>query len=487
MNDFEFFLRKTKEIGYVHSFFHSVAYVSGLPGLTIDEMIITETGKRGIVHSLKEDLAEILMIDVENLKIGEKVTRTGRIFEIEVGPGLLGRIVNPLSMPLDTLEEPIRGEKEFREIKKEAPSFKERAMVNKPLETGVAVVDFLVPIGYGQRELVIGDAKTGKTTFLLQAIVSQVKKETICVYTGIGKKDADIKLIEEYLKKQGVFEKTVIVHTAPDDSAVLNFLAPFSGMNIAEYFRDQGKNVLLILDDLTTHAKVYREISLLLKRPPGRECYPGEIFYLQASLLERAGNIKKDGKEISITVLPVAETLENDVSGFIQTNLIAMTDGHIFFDINEFRKGKRPAINAFLSVSRVGNQTKSIIEKELASLIRKKMIEYQRILELSQFGTELSKETQQLIEFGKKLELLFNQEPEKIIPRELQLILVGLLFSDFWTEKSLTKMKTEIDKIFENYMKKSWPRLEEKIEEIKDLSHLKFLIKEISLEIEKIL
>jgi len=485
MNDFEYFLRKTKEIGYIHSFFHSVAYVSGLPGLMIDEMIITETGKKGIVHSLKEDLAEVLMIDIENLVIGEKVTRTGKIFEIPTGPGLLGRVVNPLSTPLDDLEEPIRGEKELREIKREAPSFRERIRVNKPLETGVIVVDFLVPIGYGQKELIIGDSKTGKTTFLLQVMVSQAKKGIICVYTGIGKKDSDIKLIEEYLKKQGVFDKTVIVCTTPDDSTVLNFLAPFSGMNIAEYFRDQGNNVLLILDDLTTHAKTYREISLLLKRPPGRECYPGDIFYLHASLLERAGNIKKNNQEVSITVLPVAETLENNISGFIQTNLIAITDGHIFFDINEFRKGKRPAINAFLSISRVGNQTKSPVEKELAGLIRKKMIEYQRVLELSQFGTELSKETQELIEFGKRLELLFNQEVEKIIPCELQLILVGLLFSDFWTEKSLTKMKIEIDKIYESYIHKGTPRLREEIEEIKDFSHLKFLIKEIFLEIEK--
>ena len=444
MNEFEFFLRQNKEIGYIHSFFHSIAFVSGLPGLTIDEMVITESGKKGIVHRLKEDLGEILMIDTENLKIGEKVARTGKAFEIPVGPGLLGRIINPLSQPLD-FNEPIFGEKEFREIKKDAPSFKERVRINKNLETGVIVVDLLVPIGYGQKELVIGDSKTGKTTFLLQTIVSQAQKGVICVYTGIGKKDDDIKLIEEYLKKQNVFEKTVIVHTAPDDSAVLNFLAPFTGMNIAEYFRDRGENVLLVLDDLTTHAKFYREISLLLKKMPARECYPGDIFYIQASLLERAGNIRKNDKEVSITVLPVAETLENNISGFIQTNLMAMTDGHIFFDINEFRKGKRPAINTFYSVSRVGNQTKSPIERDLAIIIRKKMAEYQRALEISYFGTELSKETQELIEFGKRIELLFNQEPQQIIPRELQLVLIGLLFSNFWKEKSLNKTKIEID------------------------------------------
>jgi F-type H+-transporting ATPase subunit alpha len=256
-------------------------------------------------------------------------------------------------------------------------------------------------------------------------------------------------------------------------------------MTIAEYFRDKGKKVLIILDDLTTHAKIYREILLLLKRVPGRDAYPGEIFHIHAALLERAGNIKTKNGEVSITALPVAETLENDLSGYIQTNLMAMTDGHIFFDSNEFRKGRRPAINAFLSVSRVGNQTKTKIERDLAGWIRKRIIEYQRSSEIAQFGAELPLETQRMIDLGKKLEILFNQESEVTIPQKLQLILVGLLIADFWRDKSLKEMELEIDKILENYKKGGLPEIREEIEEIKDLLHLKFLTKEIVPEIEK--
>lgn len=486
MSIFETYLEKTKEIGYVNSFSHSVAFVSGLPTLKLEETVITESGKKGIVQGLKRGLAEILMVDIKDLKIGERVARTGKKFEIGVCQELLGRIVNPLLQPIDGLG-PIMGEKEWRQIKAEAPGFIERAVMKEPLETGVMIVDLLVPIASGQRELVIGDAKTGKTTFLLQAITSQAKKGTICIYVGIGKKDMAIKWVEEYLKKQGVFKKTIIVHTTPDDSPTLIYLAPYCGMTVAEYFRDKGKKVLIVFDDLTTHAKIWREISLLLKRMPGRDSYPGDIFHIQASLLERAGNIKINGKEISITALPVSETLENDLSGFIQTNLMAMTDGHIFFDVNEFRKGKRPAVNVFLSVTRVGNQTKSVIEREISGWIRKKMLEYQRVLELSQFGTELLIETQKTIEMGQRIELLFNQGSEILIPRELQLILVGLLICGFWENKSQREMKIEVVKILESQKNGKLPKLREGIENIKSLDHLQFLVKEMIPEIEKII
>jgi len=485
MNLFEAYLEKTKEIGYITSLSHSVARISGLPDLKPEEMIITENSKKGIAHGLKEKTAEVLMIDTKELKIGEKVTRTGVYFDIPASQELLGRIVNPLCQPKDGLGL-IRGDKDYCPIKKEAPPIIARAEINEPLETGIMVVDLLTPIGYGQRELIIGDGKTGKTAFLLQAIASQAKEGVVCIYVGIGKKDTAIKWVEEYLKKQRAFSQTIVIHTAPDDPAGLTYLAPYSGMTIAEYFRDKEKKVLIIFDDLTAHAKIYREISLLLKRIPGRDSYPGEIFHIQAALLERAGTIKnKQGRKVSITALPTAETLENDLSGYIQTNLMAVTDGHIFFDINEFRKGKRPAINSFLSISRIGNQTKSAIEKELAIWIRKKMAEYQRLLEITKFGTELPFEIQKNIEFGQRLEFLFSQDIETIIPKKVQIILIGLLLSDFWKDKSLKEMKIEINKIIESNKKNILPELKEKIEEIKDISHLKFLIKEIIFEIEK--
>ncbi|MBC7074384.1 F0F1 ATP synthase subunit alpha, partial [Candidatus Parcubacteria bacterium] len=317
--------------------------------------------------------------------------------------------------------------------------------------------------------------------------VTQAKKGVICIYVGIGKKDSAIKYVEDYLKRQEVFENCIIVHTAPDDSPTLLYLAPYSGMTIAEYFRDQGFNSLIILDDLTTHAKVVREISLLLKRVPGRDSYPGEIFSLHAQLLERAGNIQTKHGVVSITALPVAETLENDISGYIQTNLMAMTDGHIFFDLHEFRKGKRPAINAFLSVSRVGNQTKTQIEKEIASWVRKKLLDYQRILDFVQFGAELSKEAQETLEIGKKLESIFNQGADIIIPKEIQIILMGLFISDFWEEASPREIKDDILKLLIAHEEGKLPLLREKIKDILNLEHLQFLIKEILPTIEKIL
>jgi F-type H+/Na+-transporting ATPase subunit alpha len=486
MDDFNFYLEKTKEIGYIVSLSSSIAYVSGLPNLKLEEMIITSSGQKGIVHGLKEKQAEILMIDAKKLRIGEKVTRTNKLFEIPISQGLLGRIVNPLCLATDGLG-PIKQEKQFQPVIKPAPSFIERSRVKEPLETGVMMVDFLVPIGYGQRELIIGDAKTGKTTFVLQTMASQARKDIVCVYVAIGKKDTAVKWVEEYLKKQKAIDQTVIVHTAPDDSPSLIYLAPYSGMTIAEYFRNKGKNVLIVLDDLTVHAKTYREISLLLKRMPGRDSYPGEIFHIHAALLERAGNIKNNNHENSITALPMAETLENDLSGYIQTNLMAMTDGHIFFDSNEFKKGKRPAINAFLSVSRVGNQTKHSLEKQISSWIRKKLAEYERLLEFVQFGAELPPEIQKNIEFGERLNSIFNQESETKFPGKVQIILIGLLLSDFWRNKSLREMKNDVNKIIEQNEKNNLPELKETLDEIKDFDHLLFLIKEIIPQIEKII
>lgn len=487
MKNFYDYLTETKEIGYIHSLFHSVAYVTGLPGLRLGEMVMAKEGQIGIVEGLNKNQAEVLMTETKDLKVGEKVVRTGKEFEVAVGPGLLGRIVNPLCHPKDDLG-PIRGERVFQKIKKKVPPFIERAKIKNSLETGVMIVDFLIPIGYGQRELIIGDAKTGKTTFLLQVLLSQAKKNVVPIYVAIGKKDTALKWAEEYLKRTGLFSKIIIVHTTPDDSPVLSYLAPFTGMTIAEYFRDQGRNVLIIFDDLTYHAKIYREISLLLKRNPGRDAYPGDIFHIHAELLERAGNVKtEDGRETSITALPVAETLENDLSGYIQTNLMGMTDGHIFFDLNDFRMGKRPAINSFLSVSRLGNQTKTEVEKQIATWLRRTLSEYRRALEISQFGAELPLETRAMIERGKRLELLFYQEAETIVPQELQLILMGLLMFGFWDKKSLFEMKRETESISRGFEKNLSLRLSARVEAIRDLDHLKFLISEILPKIEKIL
>ena len=472
METFKKYLEETGEIGRVIGQNHYLAYVAGLPALKLGEMVITENEEKGLVHGLDKEVAEILMLDGGNLKVGQQIARSNIFFQIPVSEDLLGRIINPLGRPVDGLG-PILGEKKYLPIQREAPGIIQRIKVEKFLETGVMMVDLLVPIGYGQRELVIGDAKSGKSVFLLQALSNQAKKGIICIYVGIGKESSAIKGAEEYLKEMGVFERTIMVIATSDNPSTINYLSPFSGMTIAEYFRDKGKDVLIVFDDLTSHAKFYREISLLIKRLPGRSAYPGDIFHIQAALLERAGNIKThDGKEASITALPAAETLENDLSGFIQTNLMAMTDGHIFFDINSFKRGNLPAVNAFLSVSRVGNQTKNPLDWALAGWIRKKMMGYERIKEIAQFGEELFPESQKLLDLGKKLEIIFNQSSKTIIPRSLQLFIFGLLLYGFWDNKPLNIMRIEVDSILKNFQQ-VLPEMEKKMNKIKNLEELK--------------
>jgi len=486
METFKKYLEETGEIGRVVGQNHYLAYVSGLPALKLGEMVMTENEERGLVHGLGKEVAEILMLDEGKLKVGQEIARTNTFFQVPVSQELLGRIINPLGRPIDGLG-PILGEKKYLPIQREAPGITERVKVGKFLETGVMVVDLLVPIGYGQRELVIGDAKTGKTIFLLQTLSNQAKKGVICIYVGIGKETSAVKAAEEYLKEMKVFDKTVMIVATSENPSTINYLSPLSGMTIAEYFRDKGEKVLIIFDDLTSHAKFYREISLLIKRLPGRSAYPGDIFHIQAALLERAGNIKtQNGKEASITALPAAETLENDLSGFIQTNLMAMTDGHIFFDINDFRKGKLPAVNVFLSVSRVGNQTKAPLDYALAGWVRKKMIAYQRIKEIAQFGEELFPETQKLLDLGKKLEIIFNQASKTIIPRPLQLFVFGLLLYGFWENKPQNIMRMEVDTILKNF-KEVVPEIEKKMERIKNLEALKNFAEQVIPGVKKVL
>lgn len=473
MNEtFEEYLKETGEVGRVQSIEHSIVYVSGLPGLRLREMVIGEDGQRGVVHSLATNSAEILMLDTHNLRHNLAIARTSETLKIPVSQSLLGRIINPFGLPIDGAG-PIRAEKIFRDVMASAPSISRRVKINRPVESQVTMVDLLVPLGYGQRELVIGDKKTGKTTFLLQTITSQASKGVICVYVSIGKRQSDMKNVENYLRKMNVLGGCVLVGSSSADPSTLVYLAPFSGLAIAEYFRDLGKDVMIIFDDLSSHARFYREISLVSKRAPGRSSYPGDIFHLHAALLERAGNVKIDsGQTVSITALPVAETLEGDITGYIQTNLMAITDGHIFFDIDEFKKGQRPAINHSLSVSRVGNQTKGVLEREVAHKLRESLSRYKRALEIARFGVELPEITRREIQRGEKVELIFNQDSDTIIPRDLQLFLFALLFSGFWDAKNTAMVKVDLIKIVEKYRKGELKIITQKMEKIQKLEDL---------------
>ena len=472
MKTFDDYLKEVGEVGHIQSVVHSIVYVSGLPGAKPKEMVIASGGQRGIVQSLLPEAVEVLMLDTHNLVNNLAVTRTNETFKIPVSPGLLGRVVDPFCQPIDGAG-PIVGEKALRIIEPAAPGIISRVRVATPLETGVSIVDLLVPLGYGQRELVIGDKKIGKTTFLMQTIASQSAKGVICVYVSIGKRQSDIKNVENYLRAANVLGNTCLVAASSANPATMIYLAPFSALAIAEFFRDSGRSVLIVFDDLTNHAKFYREISLLSKRTPGRASYPGDIFHLHAALLERAGNIKiASGQIVSITALPVAETLEGDLTGYIQTNLMAITDGHIFFDIDEFRKGKRPAINPSLSVSRVGNQTKTPLERTLAQMVRDALTKYQKDLEIARFGVELPETTRAEIGLGEKIEAIFNQDSETLIPRPLALILLGLLFAGFWKDKEASQVKVDLIKLTQGYWQGHLKEVEAAVQKVENIEAL---------------
>lgn len=484
MSKFKENLKKTQEIGRITSINHSIIRVSGLPNLGPNEVVITEDEHRGIAYNLKGDYAEILMLNLSNLKIKQRVTRTGEKFKIGVNSNLRGRMIDPLCRPLDK-RGPITGKKTHQELENPAPNITQRDVVKQPLETGVSKVDLLIPLGYGQRELILGDTKIGKTSFLLQTIASQARKGTVCIYVSIGKRASDLKAAENYFSEMEVSDKVIIIRAGAGEPSPLLYLAPYSGMSVAEYFRDKGEDALIVFDDLSTHAKIYRELSLLLERPPGRSSYPGDIFHIHASLLERAGNVKSEGGNVSITALPVANTLENDISGYIQTNLMAITDGHIFFDSDKFKKDIRPAINIFLSVSRVGNQTKAELDRDLARILRRKMSEYNRAQEIAQFGVELPEETRKIIDFGKKLENIFTQPSDVLLGREFQLLILGLLITDYWKDESPAEVNQEVIALTERYQQGEFTELEEKIKETENLSSFKRLIKNSTEEIKE--
>lgn len=476
MSKFKEKLKETQEIGRIAAIEHSIIKVSGLPNLNPNEMVITESGQQGIAYNLEDEYAKVLMLDTKNLQVKKRVARTNESFKIGVNANLKGRMINPLGKPLDG-KGPITGKKSYQGLENPAPNITERDIVKRPLDTGVSKVDLLIPLGHGQRELILGDTKIGKSSFLLQTIANQAQQGTVCIYVSIGKRASDLKSAENYLAKMGGSDQTIIIRAGAGEPSPMLYLAPYSGMSIAEHFRDQGEDVLIVFDDLTTHAKIYREVSLLLERPPGRSSYPGDIFHIHASLLERAGNIKSEKEGASITALPVANTLENDISGYIQTNLMAITDGHIFFDSEKFRKGIRPAIDVFLSVSRVGNQTKEDLDRSLAQLIRRKMSEYNRALEIAQFGVELPEETRRIIDFGEKLENIFTQPSDVLLSREFQLLILGLLITGYWEEDSPAEVKQEFSVLIERYQQEEFSELEKKIREAETLSNFKRLIK----------
>lgn len=444
MQSFEEYLRQTGEVGYIDEVVHSIVYVSGLPTAKLNEIVMFEGDGVGEVMSLTPEYAEVLILTPHPLKVGSRVARTGRQLEVGISDEILGKVVQPLNTGIAT-------PKEFRKVHVNPSNILNRRVIDEPLYTGVSLIDLVVPLGQGQRELVIGDKKTGKTEFILQTMVTQAKLGNICIYAGIGKKQVEIKKVYEFLKEEGIEKQSVVVSATAGDPAGLIFIAPYTAMTIAEYFRDQGKNVLLILDDLTTHARSYREISLLARRFPGRNSYPGDIFYIHSRLIERGGKFNKG----IISCLPVAESVMGDLSGYVQTNLMAMTDGHIFFDVELSNLGRRPAVNPFLSVTRVGYQAQSPLVRDLSRELNSFLVSIENLRSLLHFGAELSEQVKQSLDLGDRTFAFFDQPRGLSMPINASLITLAALWAGFWKQVDYTKMKLEMKTLVENYNKQA--------------------------------
>ncbi len=434
-------LKKTGEFGIVEQVQYPIISIAGLPGVELHEILEYETGEMGEAFILQNDYVQSLIYSSKPVKVGTKVTRTGRSLSIGVGDVLLGHIIGPLGWKFSKKDDYKKPET-MREINSSPPGLSSRSKIKAPFFTGVSVVDMMIPLGRGQKELIIGDRKTGKTSFLFTAIKNQISKGTVVVYAAIGRKKSDIKHIQEFFEHENL-KNFVIVATTSHDSPSLIYLTPYTAMTVAEYFRDQGKDVLVVFDDLSTHAKYYREVSLLAKRFPGRDSYPGDIFHAHAKLLERAGNFinpKDPQKDVSITALPIVEIIEGDLTGYIATNLMGITDGHIFFDSNIYYQGMRPAINTSLSVTRVGRQAHSTLARSVTHELTSFLALYEKMQEFSHFGAELTDNVKQILKTGDKLYDFFEQGYKEVLPSEVQITLFSLIWLRLLDEDSLSRL-----------------------------------------------
>ena len=396
------------ETGTVLSTGDGIARVYGLQGAMAGELLEFPHDIRGLVLNLEEDNVGVaIMGEGSEIREGDTVKRTGRIAEVPVGPALVGRVVNALGQAVDG-KGPIKSEFS-RKIEVKAPGIVARESVKQPLQTGLKAIDAMVPIGRGQRELIIGDRQTGKTAVAVDAIINQKGGDVVCIYVAIGQKQSTVAQVVDRLTKMGAMEYTTVVAANASDPAPLQFLAPYSGVTMGEFFRDSGKHALIIYDDLSKHAVAYRQLSLLLRRPPGREAYPGDVFYLHSRLLERAAKMSKERGGGSLTALPIIETQAGDVSAYIPTNVISITDGQIFLETDLFYSGVRPAINVGLSVSRVGGSAQIKAMKKIAGTMRLELAQYRELAAFAQFGSDLDKSTQETLYRGERLVEVLKQ------------------------------------------------------------------------------
>jgi len=450
-----------QEVGYVVSSRDFLVNLDGFPTIRINDLVVSESGLRGWVNSIKQDEIEVLMLDQGAVVPKQLFKKMPSRLGVSVGNFLLGRAVNPLGVPIDGKGLLFKDERsspadkipQILELEQGAPGLETREFITEQFLTGITLIDTLIPIGKGQRELILGDAHSGKTSLLIDVLINQKNTGTVCVVAAIGKSAVAVRNLIDILRSNKALSYTVIVATSSSESAPLIFLTPKTAFAIAEYFQRQGKDVLLILDDLGTHAKIYREISLLGEKPPGRESYPGDIFYQHSRLMERAGKFLKKYGGGSITALPVIELNLNDFTTLIPTNLMSMTDGHLLFKSSLRAQGQVPAIDISLSVSRVGRQTQDQMANQLSTRIRQILSEAQDLETIARFSSELPLQTQLILRQRDQIMELLKQDPLTPTSKPIQVILLALPFTSFFKDKNRSFIEKNKRKIIEAFLK----------------------------------
>lgn len=440
------------EVGTVTYVGDGIARANGLDNALSGELVEFQNGVFGMAQNLEStDVGIVVLGDYKGIREGDTIKRTGRIMEVPVGDALIGRVVNPLGQPIDGLGE-IKTDK-TRPVERKAPGVMERQSVSEPLQTGIKAIDALVPIGRGQRELIIGDRKTGKTSLAIDTILNQKDQDMICIYVAIGQKESTVREQVETLRKFGAMDYTIVVSAGPSEPAPMLYIAPYAGAAMGEEFMFNGKHVLIVYDDLTKQADAYRELSLILRRPPGREAYPGDVFYLHSRLLERAAKLSDELGGGSMTALPFIETKAGDVSAYIPTNVISITDGQIFLDSDKFYAGVRPAIDAGTSVSRVGGDAQIKAMKKVAGTLRLDLASYAELESFTQFGSDLDEATQAKLNRGRRTIEVLKQPLHKPLPVEKQVVILYALthgFLDSVVIDDITKFQDGLFDYFDN-------------------------------------
>ena len=476
---------ETVDSGTIIQIGDGVSTVYGLDECVEGELLKFPNDVYGMALNLELDSVGCVLLGSEKgIKEGDIVSRTGSVVEVPVGDALIGRVVNALGMPIDG-KGPIKNDG-VRPIEMVAPSIIDRSPVNEPLQTGIKAIDSMIPIGKGQRELIIGDRQTGKTAIALDTILNQKGKEVICIYVAIGQKQSTVANIVNTLESNGAMDYSIVVSASASDSAPLQYISPYSASSMAEYFMYKGKDVLVVYDDLSKHAVAYRTMALLLRRSPGREAYPGDVFYIHSRLLERAAKLSEKFGKGSITALPIIETLAGDVSAYIPTNVISITDGQIFLETGLFNSGQRPAVNAGISVSRVGGNAQIKAMKQVTGMLRLELAQFRELEAFSQFGSDLDKDTRRRLAKGKRLIEILKQDQYQPVEVEHQVIIFYAAMNDFLGDIELKDIKRFQSEFVEYVNEKDYVVIKEIKDKKKITDELKVMIEEAITEFKKI-